>query len=246
MASRWAEGLPRVTVAYNGAPKPITLVVPYYENPETLRGQLELWASYPAEVRAQLRVIVVDDGSPVPACIPLPHPCAIRLFRIAVDVRWNWLAARNIGAHHAETDWLLLTDIDHQVPVETLRHLQIGVHDPTRVYAFSRREHTGAPVAPHSASFFLTRGLFWQTGGYDEALSGYYGTDGEFRRRLQSQATIQVLHDPLVRFEQVGDSSTRRYGRKERQDDRVRDLMAARKPGWRPKTLSFPYTEVRP
>jgi hypothetical protein len=245
MASLWAARLPVVTVPQAAQPKPVTFVYPYYDNPLFFATQVARWRAYPPNLCAHVSAIVVDDGSSMPAALPPAPPFPIRLFRIAVDVPWNWLAARNIGAHHAPDGWLLLTDMDHVVPAETLRSLVWGQHDPAVVYAFSRREHTGAAIAPHSASFFLTRRLFWTIGGYDETLSGHYGTDGEFRRRVREYAPIQVLSDALVRHEYVGDSSTSRYRRKDPQDAvAVKRLIAARGAGWRPKVLSFPYVEV--
>lgn len=238
----WCRNLPRVTVE-PGSPKPVTLVIPYYENATFFAKQALLWQSYPRALAEQLSIIVVDDGSPEPCAKP-EGLSNLRLFRIGVDVRWNWLAARNIGAHHAAPGWLLLTDMDHVVPTDTLRSVIYGQHDPKVVYAFSRRECTGADAAPHSASFLLTRDLFWRIGGYDEALSGHYGTDGEFRRRIAATARMAVLTDELVRHEYVDDSSTTRYQRKQPQDAAVRQLVAARRPGWRPRTLSFPYHEV--
>ena len=92
----------------------------------------------------------------------------------------------------------------------------------------------------------MTKALFWEIGGYDEALSGYYGTDGDYRRRLARHATIQILPVPLVRHEYVGDSSTTRYQRKQPEDAAVGRLIGARRPGWQPTVLSFPYHEVRP
>jgi hypothetical protein len=171
-------------------------------------------------------------------------PCAVRLFRIGVDIRWNWLAARNIGAFHAAPGWLLLTDMDHVVPAETLRLAMAGELDPSVVYVFGRREHTGERVTPHSASFLLTRHLFWKIGGYDESLSGLYGTDGDWRRRVLHVAPFRRLDADLVRHEYVGDSSTMRYLRKQPEDAQVKARVSQRKPGWRPLTLSFPYHEV--
>lgn len=109
--SLWCEGFPVVDIPQGNDPKPFTLVLPYYENPQFLRTQLGWWGTYPEHVREQMDVIVVDDGSPnYPASGILaghPQPVHIHLFRIEVDVRWNWLAARNIGAHHAADQWLL-------------------------------------------------------------------------------------------------------------------------------------------
>jgi hypothetical protein len=243
----WCAHLPTVTVQRSGVAKPVTIVMPYYENPRFLQTQIDGWATWPAELRARITAIVVDDGSPTAAAEPViaaSRPFPIRLFRIEVDRRWNWLAARNIGAHHAHDGWMVLTDIDHVIPEETMRSIVFGQHDPSVVYAFSRREHTGEVIAPHSASFLMTRAMFWKVGGYDEALSGHYGTDGDWRRRCAAVAPLQVLSDVLVRHEFVGDSSTTRYLRKQPEDSAVRAIVAARGKGWKPKTLSFTYHEV--
>lgn len=238
----WCRDLPTIAVP-RGAAKSVTLIVPYYENANFLQRQLAHWRTARDRFSDHFSVIVVDDGSPQPAVIDQPD---VRLFRIDQDVRWNWLAARNIGAHHAPDGWLLLTDMDHVVPLETLDAVIHGQHRPGTIYAFSRREHTGAAVSPHSASFLMTRALFWQIGGYDETLSGYYGTDGDYRRRAARHAPLQLLPDVLIRHEYVEDASTTRYRRKQPEDAAVKRLVALRRPGWTPKVLSFPYHEVTP
>lgn len=239
----WCKDYPLVSVPRGTAPKPFTLILPYYENPRFLAEQVQGWWSWPESIRPYVSLILVDDGSPDPARRPtLPFP--VRLFRIAVDVRWNWLAARNIGAHHADPGWLVLTDMDHVLPKQTAEAIIWGAHNPALVYAFSRVEHTGAPIHPHSASFLMTKEKFWDIGGYDEALSGFYGSDGDYRRRLAQRAQIQILRDPLVRFEYVQDSSTTRYLRKQPYDAGLKLVVASRRPGWRPMVLSFPYHEV--
>lgn len=238
--------MPTVEVPRAPALKPFTLILPYYCNPRFFDRQCAAWADYPADVQAHLRVIVVDDGSPDPIRMPGPLPVPLRVFRIDRDVRWNWLAARNIGAHHAAHGWLLLTDMDHMLPVATARAIIAGAHDPRVVYAFQRVEHTGVPTTPHSASFLMTRKAFWTIGGYDETLSGHYGTDGEYRRRLSRVAKIHLLPEPLVRHEYVEDSSTTRYLRKQPEDAAVRRIIAKRGPGWKPKVLTFQYHEIFP
>lgn len=232
-----------------GHPKPVTLVVPYYENRAFFGAQLRKWMSYPAEIRDRLSFIVVDDGSPRHPAIDVVRTMQpssairLRLFRLEVDVRWNWLAARNIGLHYAADGWVLMTDMDHVVPVETMAAVTTEAHDGRVVYAFQRREHTGEACNPHSASFLMTRAKFWEIGGYDEALSGHYGTDGVFRRELVKHARIELLPQFLIRHEYVEDSSTRDYARKQPEDAAVSRLVAARRPNWRPRVLSFPYHE---
>lgn len=249
MAGLWCKDLPFVEMPQGSAPKRVTFVIPYYCNPQFLRRQLGWWSTYPWHVSAHLTFIVVDDGSPESpaeeAIVGHPIPRCFRLFRIEEDRRWNWLAARNIGAHHASEGWLLLTDIDHVVPATTAEALVYGQHDEAVVYAFSRREHTGEPATPHSASFLMTRQMFWTIGGYDETFSGYYGTDGQYRRRVAKRTKIEVLRDVLIRHEYQGDSSTTRYLRKQAEDAAVRRIAATLPKSHKPKTLSFPYHEVR-
>ncbi len=240
--------MPLVVVPQSAEPKPVTFVVPYYENSRFLAHQLGWWDTYPAFLKAHIRAIVVDDGSPNdPASDVLGHvhlPFPVRLFRIEQDVPWNWLAARNIGMHAAE-GWCVLTDIDHVIPATTATSLVYGKHDPAVMYGFSRIEHTGERITPHSASWFLTRELFWTIGGYDESFSGYYGSDGDWRRRGASVAPMHILSDRLIRHEYQEDSSTTRYQRKKPEDtEAVKRIIAARSADWKPKTLSFEYAEV--
>lgn len=229
-----------------GIPKTVTFVYPYYENPNFLQTQLDIWSAYSPTIRSKLRAIVIDDGSPnSPASSVLRGkvmPFHIRLFRIDVDVRWNWLAARNIGMNYAD-GWCVLTDMDHVVDEYVAMQLILGRHDDKVIYRFSRREHTGAAVHPHPNSMFMTRKMFWRAGGYDEALSGHYGTDGDWRRRCAATAKVLTLRDELIRYEYVVDSSTTGYLRKQPEDAGKKAIIAQRKAGWKPKTLSFPYHE---
>lgn len=231
-----------------GTAKPITFVYPYYENPQFLAHQLEQWASYVPLIHQHLSVIIVDDGSPDnPAEAILKGtswPFSLRLFRIEVDVRWNWLAARNIGMFYAREGWCMLTDMDHVVNQYVATSLMLGRHMPGTIYRFSRREHTGAQIHPHPNSMFMTRAMFWKVGGYDEALSGHYGTDGDWRRRCAATAPIRLLPEALIRHEYQGDSSTTRYKRKQPEDAKKKAIIARRTKNWRPLAMSFPHHEV--
>jgi glycosyltransferase involved in cell wall biosynthesis len=249
MGAPGCDDAPLVNVGITDKYKDVTIIVPYYENPEFFKKQLAGWFSYPHDLSKHVRFIVVDDGSPMNPAEDLLRdvaaPYQLRLFRIEVDVRWNWLAARNIGANHADTKWIMLTDMDHVVDAKILKTLVRGDHLENIIYRFSRRDWNNVSVHPHPNSWFMTKEMFWKVGGYDEALSGYYGTDGEYRRRCAATAIIRIMVDKLVRHEHVGDSSTTMYKRKQPEDARGKQIVRSRPANWRPRTLSFPYHEVQ-
>jgi hypothetical protein len=232
------DDAPVIAVQLGETPKQVTLIYPYYENPQMLRRQVEHWQKLPDWSRQYLRAVIVDDGSPdtpaVSVLADMDHPFSLRLLRLDVDVRWNWLAARNLGVS-VSNGWCLLTDIDHMVPQTTIL---------AAIYRFMRDEHTGESIHPHPNSWLMTTEMFWKIGGYDEALSGFYGTDGEYRRRCVKTAPVRIMTDKLVRHEFQLDSSTVRYQRKQPEDAAVRALVGARGKGWKPKVLSYPYHEV--
>lgn len=233
----------------------ITLVLPYYDNPTMLAKQHATWAAFPPEMRTRLHVIVVDDASPrwpaEPHMVATEGVASFALYRTAKDVRWNWIFCRNLGMAKAPTDWVLLTDIDHLLPVETLARLLDGECRSDVAYRFSRVDAPDlTPYKPHPNTWFLHRALFDQVGGYDERFSGYYGTDGDFRRRMQdTAAAVVLLPEVMIRVprEVIADASTTTYTRKEKYDKRnVNRIVAERQfvKDWRPRRLSFDYTRV--
>lgn len=247
MIDGWDNAKP-VKLSMASQPKPITLVYPYYCNPMFLRRQVQHWQQVGEARQRHMTAIIVDDGSPAEKGAELvlkniSHSFPIRLFRILVDVRWNWLAARNIAMHHAD-GWCLGTDIDHVIPEETIDHLIFQDHDPGTIYRFKRREWTGEVIHEHPNSWFMTKEMFWRFGGYDEALSGFYGTDGDARRRWVQTAPVRTLPDFLQRHEHIGDSSTTHYKRKQAEDRAVPAMIAKRGKDWKPRVLSFPYHEI--
>lgn len=248
MGAPGCDDVPLVSIRQGTKPKDVTFVYPYYENPKFLLRQIQGWMQYPEALRQYLSVIVVDDGSPREPAESVLRSVArrglhLRLFRIDVDVRWNWLAARNIGMKHGASGWRVMTDMDHVINEHVLRSLVYGVHDENTIYRFSR---VGTKTHPHPNSWFMTQAMFWKIGGYDEACSGYYGTDGDYRRRCAATAPIRIMFDALELHEHEGDSSTRHYERKQPEDANAKRIMRARPTDgtWRPRTLSFPYHEV--
>lgn len=205
----------------------LTLVLPHFCNLGMLAEQQRVWMAYPEAVRAHLHVIVVDDCSPKGfrigrKAIFTEGLGSFRVFRLLQKKRWNWLACRNLGAKMATTEWLLLTDIDHVVPDATLQRIVGGDLESQYAYRFRRQTVTRPwpyvvadqpEYKPHNDTWLLQRSLFFdpRVGGYDERLSGCYGTSGEFRDRLVLAARAVVMRtDTILRYprEIIADAST--------------------------------------
>jgi glycosyltransferase involved in cell wall biosynthesis len=250
MGATGCDDAPLIKIDVGHIVREITLVIPYYDNPVFLSEQCERWLAWGWPIHDRIDLIVVDDCSPGrPAAevlrnYELPFR-SVRCFRIEKDVRWNWLAARNIGAHYARPEhWLAITDIDHVLTAEAALTLTEGEFDRETIYRFSRRERDGEMIHPHPNSWFYTREMFWKVGGYDERMSGYYGSDGYYRRRCAATAPIRIMENAVLeRWEHVGDSSTIRYKRKQPEDAALRPLARSLKGP--PRVLSFPYHEEK-
>jgi hypothetical protein len=229
----------------------LTIVLAYYINAGMLARQYETFLALPETLRAHLKLIVVDDGSPRDPATPADIGMPLEIYRIGVDVRWNQDAARNLGVDRSDTRWLLLTDIDHLIPQKTLETVVYTGMDSRVVYRFSRVSAPEmAPYKPHPNSWLMTRKMYDAIGGYDERLAGYYGSDADFRNRAQAAARqVVTLPDVLIRVprEVIPDASTTTYGRKEHQDKvNIPRILGERSmiPNWRPRRLTFPWTRV--
>lgn len=236
----------------------LTLVLPHFCNLSMLAEQQKVWADYPTELRSRLHVVIVDDCSPKGSrpgrkAVTVKGLASLRIYRLSQKKRWNWLSCRNLGAKVATTDWLLLTDIDHVVPTSTLARLLDGPLSPTDAYRFRRvtavrpwpYQVDECPIyKPHNDSWLLAKTLFFddRVGGYDERLSGCYGTSGEFRDRVMAAAPHVLLPEVLVRYprEVIADASTSplvytRKGDPINDDDLSRRKTArALIPNWKP------------
>lgn len=208
----------------------VSVVMAYYNQPTMLSRQLEHFNGLPADLLSQLEVIIVDDGSSVKPAIGVTagreFKHAFQLWKMAVDIRWNQDACRNLGVKHARQPWVLITDLDHLVPETTLRYLMTADLMPSRIYKFARKDDvTLADYKPHPNSWFMTVEMYARVGGYDERFAGYYGTDWDFRdRALRAAQTIWQLPQYIIRVgrEHTPDASMpREFGRKSLHDSRM-------------------------
>jgi glycosyltransferase involved in cell wall biosynthesis len=196
----------------------LTLIYPYYNSEGILQKQLEGWNSLAKDLIDSLEVILVDDGSPQSPALPVilrngPLRFKIRLYRVLVDIPWNQHGARNLGAQEADHGWLFMSDIDHQLPEESIRALMEMKLNRKRYYTLQRvtavkkedgnlkydlmTDAYGKPK-PHPNTFLVTREVFWRTGGYDEDYCGVYGGDGPFMRWLKKAAPGEHLQEVVL------------------------------------------------
>lgn len=174
----------------------ITLILPYYRQPKMLREQLDVAAGYLTE----LRVIVVDDGSPEPAASVFRKSDTAKLFRIKTDIPWNRGGARNLGATVADTEWVLNVDLDHVLPrsaADTLVHRtrlnanawyrfqrwRNGRADETRKKDQIPSDVRFGRIKTHIDSHLMTRERFLIS-PYDERYSGCLGGGTPFLDRM--------------------------------------------------------------
>ncbi|MGE0366945.1 MAG: glycosyltransferase family A protein [Phycisphaerales bacterium] len=214
----------------------LSLIMPYYMNPGMLELQYERWAKYSQDIKGAIDVVLVDDGSPKHRAADVPRPAGLpplSIYRVKKDIPWNQHGARNLGAKIAQGDWLLLTDMDHAVPEESMVTLLNRTRREAKkecsrnaVYTFDRVDYpTMQPTRrpdgshkPHPNTFFLTKSMYWEIGGYDEEYCGIYGTDGLFRHRMRERALVKHLNGvQIIRYgrEHVADAATTTLPRKE-------------------------------
>jgi hypothetical protein len=239
---------------------PISLCLPYYLNATMLQRHAGELLKLPKDLRRYIHLVVVDDGSPTsPALEALGNIGwsalngslgSASLYRMDVDVRWNQDACRNLAALKAPTKWLLLTDIDHLVPEATWKRLITRPLGSKAVYRFGRVSMPDlAAYKPHPNSWLMQRATYDKAGGYDERFAGWYGTDADFRDRVQKVAKVEQLPQVLIRVprEVIPDASTTTYQRKTPEDGaNIQRIKAERKadPDPSPKRGLFPWTKI--
>lgn len=180
----------------------ITIAMPYYNCPMMLERQIEEWCQYPSD---RVQIIVIDDGSSdLPASPVFKRSdlsnINILLYRIEPDIAWNWEGTRNLAFHIAEPGWVFSTDMDHVIPVDSIKRLLSMELNTACYYVPMRYEAVGkkgkVPMKRHTDTFIMTKDLYWKAGGMDEDFAGWYGLSTTmFRRQLNEISARWTLDE---------------------------------------------------
>lgn len=208
----------------------VTLVLPYYNQPDMLRYQLANWLSY--EDPSKFEFIVVDDGSSVRPLQAIQgdnylrenlRKLPLRIFRIDEDIPWNRGEARNIGWKEARAEWIFQMDTDHVLGPDCARSLvewfemqdvpnpdpgdwyrfrrfRVGAADHTRNKDALPRDAKYGEIKPHIDSYLCTKGFYERAGGYNLAFSGCLGGGSPFLHQME-KLRIASLAPPEIWLE---------------------------------------------
>ena len=82
----------------------------------------------------------------------------------------------------ARGDWLIMTDVDHLIPRETVEAmLAMESPDPGAITRFARKNRaTGDDIRNHPNTFFINRARLVWSGGYDTDFAGAYGYEDKW------------------------------------------------------------------
>jgi glycosyltransferase involved in cell wall biosynthesis len=151
---------------------------------------LEQFTSYPKDLREQLTLLVVDDGSPsglkAQEYITLSHRqlLRIRIARVQINKPWNTPGARNLAFHVADTANVLMIDSDLLVPLETMRAVltwkilqQEQQDDHHHVAHQFNRTRLDGTYKTHPSASYISVNAYWASGGCEEDFSGNYGSE---------------------------------------------------------------------
>ena len=174
----------------------LTIGYTYYEDPDLLQEQIELWKLYPSLVE----IIVVDDGSSVfPAenfLKDLKILPTLKLFKVNENLGFNSHGCRNLIATVASSDYILFLDLDCHLNPNDVGYLRTVSYNKNSLYklaSFSKK--TGSfNEEGHVNVFIVNKEKYWEAGGYDESFTGYHYGDREFMNRLFPLVDIRSLH----------------------------------------------------
>jgi hypothetical protein len=182
-------------MSYHVLPR-LSYIAPFYFDQGDMQHLYELllrYNAYPVAIKQYLQFVLVDDCSMESVVLPSQINLNIKLLRITDNIIWNQPGARNLGVTLAPTSKILLTDIDHYIPLEVMRMLLESPVLHHQIYIFEREKETGEKIGCHRNTFFTSKSVFFKSLGYDEQFCGNYGHDDSMFFLLQPYLGTNIL-----------------------------------------------------
>jgi glycosyltransferase involved in cell wall biosynthesis len=190
----------------------VTVVIPCFNHGAFVRAAVD---SALGQVGAEVRVVIVEDGSTDGTTPAACDACVGERVRVIHQENLGLPAARNRGAAGAESQFLVFLDADDWIEPEFVRKLAMAMADagPEVSHAFCQEKlvdkGTGVWKVPewdpvlllltniHPVTTLLKRERFEAVGGFDETMRGGY-EDWEFWLRVLERGWRGVrVREPL-------------------------------------------------
>ena len=221
---------------------------------------------YTAMELPHVKFMICDDGSQEKPLTDNDVPDDWGWLQVTEDIGWNNEGARNLIMKEAETDWVVLLDLDHLLfpyvaqQIHNIAHLdkdkapfherQFNIQSKMMQPAMNLDLSGGlTPYPPHKIvsanSFAIHKEHFWKLGGYDEAFSGMYGYDMTLVRQLGNKNPDRFTCG-MLGFTLGGGGSTWTREQKDKSMVETRKIRTQRRglnmPGER---IRFPWKRIR-
>jgi len=200
----------------------LSIIFTVYNSHEAVRRQLIYFKSL--NLPDDIEIIIMDDGSNPPLELPKDCPNNTFIFKTGIITPWSQALARNMSIEKARGGMLLMTDIDHFFPIETIMAAkdfdgdkmmfkrQWGILDKKGVfhqnkeiltkYGLSRRKRRkNFFTYCHHNSFAIKKSVYQALNGYK---SRYWKNrfhrsgDSDFYKRYL-KASLKGIFKPAVR-----------------------------------------------
>jgi hypothetical protein len=164
----------------------LTVIMLYHNECNSLRLLTHSWMLFPSQLKKQVRLLVIDDNSQIPACdcvekydspsgdLLTLKDHGISVIRIDDNRKWNIGGARNMGAFFSCSEFLFVCDIDALISQSLLQSALLLTNNPTAKYQLHQfnRNFTQSTTKFHPGMMLLARDAYWTNHGCDEDFVG--------------------------------------------------------------------------